>query len=937
MINKKHRLTQRFQNRVKKLSRWRSLILLVLLFLLSIAVPLAVAPISLSTSILQSQQDPSQLVEQAKRLYQTGQFEEAAAVWQQASDNFAAQGDSLNQAIALSNLALSYQSWGRWDEAQQTLATSFHLLRHQPETPQQQQILASTLEINGKLQLAIGQSTRALEAWRQATEIYQKVNNSEGVSRSQINQAQALQALGLYPRACTLLLQTLGRDRNNCSLSPSDLQTLTNPQSVSLQIRALQSLGHVLRILGKRDESQEVLIKSWQLAQSSGNEQTLGEIYLSLGNTVRALGNHQTDTKRSQPSSFSLSQNCIPSEMSHENPTAKINFTQQAESCYRRAVASSLPEIQIQALLNLLNLAVETQQWQNTSTLLPQIEAKVSELNPSHRTVNAQLNYVQLLTCLRVAFDPSSSKLRSPIEQRCPPLTAPFPKKGSSFTIPTWSTIAQIAESAYQQAQALGDGKTQAYALGYLASTYQHQEDWRQAQQLTEQALQIASALNAPDVSYLWQWQLGQLYQIQGDVQNAIAAYTLAVDNLQSLRQDLVASDRDRQFSFRESVEPVYRELVNLLLQENNPSQANLQKARNVLESLQIAELNNYFREACLETQPQAIDNRDPQAGIFYSIVLPDRLAVILSLPGQPLQYYWTSVAAANVERTFDELFANLNPFISNPNPLRPYQQFYDWLIRPAQAQLQEQNITTLVFILDGVLRGVPMPALHDGQQYLIEQYNLALTPGLQLLNPSPRFSQKHDTLAGGLVQARQGFSSLPGVQQELEKISAIVPTEMLLDGNFTRDRLKSSLKASSFSIVHLATHGQFSSQAENTFLLTWDERINVQDLDQVLEKPDPIDLLILSACQTAVGDKRATLGLAGVAVRSRSRSTLATLWSVQDESTADLMAAFYRSFNQPGVTKAEALRQAQLSLLKDPQFQHPYYWAAFVLVGNWL
>lgn len=97
-----------------------------------------------------------------------------------------------------------------------------------------------------------------------------------------------------------------------------------------------------------------------------------------------------------------------------------------------------------------------------------------------------------------------------------------------------------------------------------------------------------------------------------------------------------------------------------------------------------------------------------------------------------------------------------------------------------------------------------------------------------------------------------------------------------------------------------------------------------------------PIEILILSACQTAAGDKRAALGLAGVAVRSGARSTIATLWSVQDNSTAELITHFYAALKQPGITRAEALRQAQLSLLRSLDYQHPYYWAPFVLVGNW-
>ncbi|MGL5075306.1 MAG: CHAT domain-containing protein, partial [Waterburya sp.] len=254
----------------------------------------------------------------------------------------------------------------------------------------------------------------------------------------------------------------------------------------------------------------------------------------------------------------------------------------------------------------------------------------------------------------------------------------------------------------------------------------------------------------------------------------------------------------------------------------------------------------------------------------------------------------------------------------------------------------QKHKPKTLVFILDGVMRGIPVAALHDGKQYLVEKYNLALTPGLQLLTSRSLTPQTIKTITGGVSKARQGFESLPNVETEISEIAALVPSETLLNQNFTRDNLRSQVTTLPYPIVHLATHGQFSSRAEDTFLLTWNDRINVKNLDRLLQDRDiaedtPIELLILSACQTATGDKQAALGLAGIAVRSGARTTIATLWSIQDDSTAQLMTKFYQALKTPGISKAEALRQAQLKLLRSPKYQHPFYWSAFVLVGNWL
>ena len=169
-----------------------------------------------------------------------------------------------------------------------------------------------------------------------------------------------------------------------------------------------------------------------------------------------------------------------------------------------------------------------------------------------------------------------------------------------------------------------------------------------------------------------------------------------------------------------------------------------------------------------------------------------------------------------------------------------------------------------------------------------------------------------------------------------------------MLNEAFTPASLRQQLEAEDYPIVHLATHGQFSSTSDDTFILSGSEEnlfINVKQFDDLLRVSSrrgsqPIELLVLSACETAQGDNQAILGLAGVAVRAGAQSTIATLWGANDEATAELMGYFYQHLNQDEeISKAKALRDAQLNLLKNPdsQYSHPYYWAPFVLIGNWL
>ena len=353
------------------------------------------------------------------------------------------------------------------------------------------------------------------------------------------------------------------------------------------------------------------------------------------------------------------------------------------------------------AQLNLLSSIVQNRNQidpQGLQTSIPapiaNIRTNLDRLPVTRSTIYDRLNLVQSLICLQ----PNTREYSAAIAQQCP--ASSF--KNSQIS---WAEIESEINIALEQAEQLQDRSARAYALGYLGAVDQQRGKLTSAQQLTERALLTIDSNAAPEIAYLWQWQLGRIYQLQNRSEKALQAYNAAFESLQPLRANLVAIDSEMQFAFR------------------------------------------------------------------------DRL----------------------------------------------------------KAQVTDRH-----------------------------------------------------------------------------------------------------------PIVHLATHGQFSSRAEDTFLLTWDDRINVNDLDGLLQDRDftndtPIELLILSACQTATGDNQAALGLAGVAVRSGARSTLATLWSIQDDSTAELMTHFYQALKTPKISKSEALRQAQLSLLRNPKYRHPFYWSAFVLVGNWL
>ncbi|MEO1341673.1 MAG: CHAT domain-containing protein, partial [Cyanobacteria bacterium J06635_13] len=509
-----------------------------------------------------------------------------------------------------------------------------------------------------------------------------------------------------------------------------------------------------------------------------------------------------------------------------------------------------------------------------------------------------------------------------------------------------WQTIPVSGSFNSDSGEALKNAALTGLGIARLLSFQIKEElaDWQSAQEYTSQALILAQSINAPEVSYLWQWQLGRISQALGERSQAIAHYSQSVELLKSLSRDLVAIDPDVQYSFRDSVEPVYRGLVSLLLEADegeSVSQVNLEGGREVIESLQLAELNNFFREACLDAQVVDIENLDRQAAVIYPIILGDRLEVILSLPNQPLKHYSTKINQAELESVIARFRYNI-VVRSRRNFYHSSQRLYNLVIRPALDDLKRSSIKTLVFVPDGAFRNVPISALYDGKRFLIEDYSIALTPGLQLLNPRPLEQGKLKTIAAGLTEEVDGFAGLDFVNSELKEIESRVNSRVLINKDFTSDALKKEIQYTDYPIVHIATHGQFSSSIEDTFLLAWDDRININELDSILQTRNPgqenaIELLVLSACETAAGDSRAALGLAGMAVRAGAKSTLATLWSVNDRATSKLMSDFYQELSEKHLPKAEAVRQAQLTLLHNRWYKHPFYWAPYVLLGNWL
>ncbi|WP_335042731.1 CHAT domain-containing protein [Nostoc sp.] len=893
------------------------------------------------TPTLQSNQistEVQQLVHQGKEAYNSSSYSLAIKLLQQALQLATTRnsGDR-TQAPIHSNLSLAYQQLGDWDAAQLHISASLQLLQpsqSQSDSPALLKIYAQSLDIQSRLWYVRGKPEAALKSLQQAASIYMRLGDEALSISSVINQAQTQQALGLYQQAY-----------NNLEQIQQRLMALPNS---AIKVQGYLSLGNVLLAIGEFKQSQTTLENSLALAEnlpsSSAKTEIKSAALVSLANMFWAKGNLERDrytTRNYNHIPWQCQERSRSDSKGVSLPNTALKLYQNAALQYQKVLAiPSSPSIRIQTQINYLRLLVEIGKLSAAQALWHEI--KLSDLPNGRQAVYAKINAAQNLACISQKTAADSSVL---------------------------GEIDNLLGTAIQDANQLQDSRALSYALGnrggfyeYLAVAAVHKLPQKsiskvdrdyllESQNLTQQALLLTQPMTAPDIAYQWEWQMGRILAAQTKDDRAIAFYQMAVESLKSVRNDLLTINSDVQFSYRDNVEPVYRELVDLLLKNHLKSAASqeyLQQAIANIDALQLAELQNFLRCNLVQILPINRENNpvDPNAVFIYPIILENRLEVIFKLPGQHLEQYVHSIPRNALQDTVMQLRSAI--YTRNPSKIRAKSQvIYRWLIKPIEPYLQEHsNIKTLVFVLDGELRNIPMAVLYDEEkeQYLIQKdYALALLPNSQLFDLSNSQLEKPKILAGGIGEQQENvenhnFSSLN--IDELQQIAKILPSKLLINSQFTPANLHKQLQSGVFSIVHFVTHGNFSSDPEDTYLLAYQQLIKARELNNLLRddtvNSKEIKLLVLSACKTAESDNRAILGLAGLAVRAGANSTLSTLWQINDGSTSHLMVQFYTELKKGGITKAEALHRAQKALLLQPEYQNPYYWAPYILVGNW-
>ncbi|MFH7243973.1 MAG: CHAT domain-containing protein [Spirulina sp.] len=836
---------------------------------------------------------PAQWVQEGVSRYQAGDYQGAVERWRAALEAYPPGDSSGDQAIVQENLARAYQQ--------------------------------------------LGQTTAALQAWAAAEALYRHLGQPAQVGRMLTEQAQVYLGLGQQRRAIALLcLPKAGTQVDDCE--PGSALPMAMAANDTLgQMATLGSLGEAYRLQGDYAEAEAFL----QLGLALAEDPAYASFEVPMLNSLGSIASRQSQVNfRRADGANQIGLVDIGDEFFQ----VAQGYEAQAQAHFENALAvaqrQANPGGEFQTLLNLLPIY----RRQNNSAAVASTRQRLGALI-DQRPASRDLAYGSI--ALGRSYQPVNTAFRCVVP-------------GQEAQARRW------LERGFAIAAQIGDARSESFALGELGHLAECQGDLNAALALTQQAqVKALQEAGSADSLYLWQWQAGRIYRRQGDNPASLAAYNQAVTTLDSLRTEILVADQDVQFDFRDTVAPIYRELIELQLaaavdaplvatkQGDAPTSANpalLEEALETADTLRLAELQNYFGNDCI-LNPVAGARVDllaqsSQTAVISSVVFPDRTALIANIPNQLPQLIWID-DSQQLQATVIDFRVGLENLYTEPFDTTIAEQLYGQIIEPLAPALEEAKINTLVFIHDGFLRSVPMAALHDGQQFLIEKYAIATTPALTLTAAPTLRPENLQALVLGISQevavGDQVFSALAYVPTEVASVVAQLPgSQVFLDQDFSKRQLQQALQATPYPIVHLATHGLFSPDPDNNFIITGQgEKVTFGQLESFIrastDDNQQIDLVVLTACETAIGDDRATLGLAGVAIRAGARSAIASLWQVEDRATATITQDFYRLLKDPTLNKAQALQKAQIQAIRDNPNLLPGKWAPLVLVGNWL
>ncbi|MBD2207859.1 CHAT domain-containing protein [Calothrix sp. FACHB-1219] len=896
--------------------------------------------------------NPSQLVQKGIDSYRLGNFQQAIDLWNEALQFYKNNQNPVSEAIVRENLARAY--------------------------PQ------------------IGQTEAAIKNWEQVISLYRELQSTqhreEKIARATTELAQVYSSIGQPKKAIALLCNPeendnnknqQEKDNNNEDCPKNSVLQFARVKDTNLEVAILGTLGDAYRLTGTDDYEKAIgyLESGLKKAQENKNLVYLTSLHNSLGNAYlqKALLNHRRVLIK-----IGSSENTQKFEKyANENiRNAHFHLHQSLIAAQKRSDKIS----EIKAIESLGRLYKNLEDFQK----IIDADSPLNKINPTQEVTKLLEQANNILKDLpqnreRVYTTINLINLRKSTTKGC--IESDFERQAK-----------EMLDDAINIAQTLKDSRAESFALGEKGHIYECRQEYENAIAFTEKARAAAETAKSPDSLYLWEWQTGRILKTQNNTEKAIKAYEQAINTLEgNTRADILTANRDIQFDFRDSIEPIYRDLVAMKLSLEKPIEAlgkstvskngktSFSSILKTIDSLKLAELQNYFGDDCNFPAFNQSQNslRNIEADDFLNqllktnriientafintIFLDDKVAVILTIVNKnniSSKFHFSNITSQKFVENVKKFRNRLGRYQDSYEDYQQdnvsfSQEIYKEIIAPFAQDLNPEIIKTLVFIQDGILRSIPMAALHDGEKFLIQKYAIATIPSLTLTQAEITDNRKFSVLALGLTEKSYidniPFDKLEYVDDEIRGIKQQIPeTQELVNENFTPQRIKQELSQRFYSIIHIATHGKFGIRPEDTFLVTGKneknihEKLTFKDLDNLIRQfsrnTQPLELIALTACETALGDNRSALGLGGVAIQAGAKSALASLWTISDKATAPIATNFYRNLlSQDKMSKAQALQIIQKNIIETEDaelriFKHPGYWSSIVLIGNWL
>ncbi len=878
--------------------------------------------ISLSFGQVVSAQTPNAdlLVKQGVESYKTGNYSSAVKHWQSAIKKY--QNNPSATAVVNENLGRAYQK--------------------------------------------LGEDKAAIASLSAAIRDYGAVKDIKQVGRVQTELAQVYSNLGQPRKAIALVCGKIAsQEVENIECTPESAEQIaTKYDDADGKVAALGVLGDAYRLIGSYDRAIDYLEEAKKTAPT--NFLVLNSLGNAYRNRAQLLDLRANSAKQIRLSTKAKDFN----QKSQADYNQARNYFQESIK-FARQQKENLAEMR--GLLNLIQLASQTSE----TTVVDDATFNNSLADALNALENLPDSTTKVYGAIELAYLQRNQK------------TSPLIGCTTELVLPENQSLS-LLQKAVLTSNNLQDNRLQSFANGALGHFWECRQNNSKALTYTQNAIVAAdSKLSAKDSLYLWEWQAGRILSKQNKNKAAIESYQRAYETLEDIRQDILTAKRDVQFDFRDVVKPLYRTLAQSRLellqsgaitQQERPNQ--LSKVVQTIDSLKLAELQNYFGNDCVLSalNPKQVDEllEDKNNSAAYkntvflsSIILDGKTGILLQSANQETKFKW--IEDVNQEGTdkivstnrLEQKIAEFRKGLVRGREQINYDtttaaELYDWIIRPfiKDGNISPDKVKTLVFLQDGFLRSVPMAALYDKEQekYLVETYAIGTTPSLRITTPKPRRS-KQNALILGLTKAAtidgKKFEELFAVKEEVNAVKEQFPNHAyLVDGNFIPDNFRQKLEQTTYPIVHIASHAQFGVIPEDTFIVTGNnEKITISELENSLQNlnspSDSVELLALTACQTAVGDDRATLGLAGVALQVGVKSAIASLWSIGDASTSRLVEEFYQNYAKEGMSVATALQKAQIKMINAKKlseseginidYDNPAYWAPMIVIGNWI